>query len=462
LGLGKFVKTIIGDELTTSLPTPIFPQAFGHHIAYPLLEQPQMPRNGAPYTEYVPAATFYDRARAMNPNVQEVIQLNHPRSGVAGLTLIGLLNILKFNPTQPPPLLLTTTSQLSSTRNIDFDAMELYNGNSVGEYQQVRNDWFSLLDQGFTKTATAVSDSHRAVVETPGFPCSYVATPTDDPSMVTDSMITTSVLAHNVVGTSGPFIRFDINGKPMGSLITKKTGKVTLNISVSAPAWVPVDEVRVLANGNVIMTFDANSKIPVTPAPADPTSDQGVERFKASIKVTPKKDTYYTVEAGIKLPDALDLNGDGVIDTGDTNGDGTIDSKDNGLVQPPSPPIYAAIAPGFTPIAFTNPIFIDRNGNGKFDPPGLKVLVVPTVANPITLPVKPNNVSNDDYFPWYKFHVGAEEMHKFFQLLNGRALKLAQPRQQEEINEKLNNHRFNINALRDFGIWAYNTQRRNY
>ncbi len=27
--------------------------------------------------------------------------------------------------------------------------------------------------------------------------------------------------------------------------------------------------------------------------------------------------------------------------------------------------------PGFPPIGFTNPIFVDVDGNGKFDPPGL-------------------------------------------------------------------------------------------
>ena len=58
----------------------------------------------------------------------------------------------------------------TGTRNIDFDAMEIYNGPRVGEYQQVRNDWFSLMGQGFFKTGTAVSDSHRAVLESAGFP----------------------------------------------------------------------------------------------------------------------------------------------------------------------------------------------------------------------------------------------------------------------------------------------------
>jgi hypothetical protein len=448
LMLNRFMKTVVGDELTTSLPTPLFPQAFGHHIAFPVAEQATAPRRGAPFTEYVPAATFYDRVRMMNPNPanKQVIQLNHPRAGVAGLTLIGLFNIVNYSPTRPIPIAFTVGSQLSATtRNIDFDAMELYNGDSIAGYQVTRNDWFGLINQGFTKTATAVSDSHRAVVETPGFPVSFIASPTDDPSAVKDEMVTSAVLARNLVGTSGPFIRFNIQGQPIGSLVKKQNGKVTVDITVSAPAWVPVDEVRLLENGKVVMTFDANSKIKLNPAPTDPTSNQGVERLKVvGLKVKPsKKDSFFTVEAGIKLPIVADLNGDGVIDTGDTNGDGKVDANDRGFVQPPSPPIYTQIAPGFTSLGFTNPIFIDRNGNGKFDNAGISAS-----REFITTPDEPINIETDLVeslsderhhirFPWYGLKVGAEEMKLFQELLDEKTTRqFVDPKQSEKKNEK--------------------------
>jgi hypothetical protein len=430
LGFGNLAKTIVGEEVTTNLPNPIFPDGFGHHNAFPLLVEPFSPRRGAVNDEYVPAATFYDRVRRNNPNVETVVQLNHPRAGIMGfdgLTSGGVFTTIKFDPTKTIPVQFLIVSQLGTgTRNIDFDCMELYNGGRIFEYQAIRNDWFSLINQGFRKTATAVSDSHRLVIDAPGFPRTYVATPTDDPAAVKDQMITGSVLAGRVMGTSGPFIRFDINGQPLGSLINKKKGKVTLNITVTAPAWVPVEEVRILANGKQIMAFDATTAVKVNPAPSDPTSNQGVERFKASIKVKPKGDTYYTVEAGVKLPLVADTNGDGVVDRGDTNGDGKIDASDNGVVQPPSPPIYTAIAPGFVPLAFTNPIFIDRNGNGKFDPPGVDKSLVPTAV------VEQEDEAGvekgeEDYFPWYKMKVGSQEMEKFFERLTVPERKLARP-----------------------------------
>lgn len=445
--LNKFMKTIVGDELTTSLPTPLFPQAFGHHIAFPLAEQATAPRRGAPFTEYVPAATFYDRVRMMNPNPsnKQVIQLNHPRAGIAGLTLIGLFNIVNYSPTRPIPIAFTVGSQLTpTTRNIDFDAMELYNGDSIAGYQVTRNDWFGLINQGFTKTATAVSDSHRAVVETPGFPVSFVASPTDDPSAVKDEMVTTSVLSRNLVGTSGPFIRFNVQGQPIGSLVKKTSGKVKVDITVSAPAWVPVDEVRLLENGKVVMTFDANSKVKVNPAPSDPTSNQGAERFKVvGLKVKPsKKDSFFTVEAGIKLPLVADLNGDGVIETGDTNGDGKVDATDKGFVQPPSPPIYAQIAPGFTSLGFTNPIFIDRNGNGKFDNAGTSASAkfIETPDQPIEDVANIVESLSDERhhinFPWYGLKVGAEEIKLFQEMLPENTRQFVEVKQSEKKDEK--------------------------
>jgi hypothetical protein len=421
LRMKSFAKTIIGNELTTSLPSPQLPQAFGHHNVFPVIVDPTAPRRGAPFTEYVNAATFYDRARAQNPGVHEVIQLDHPRAGVFGLTLIGLFNTIGFDPRKTVSATLLDKSLLgTSTRNIDFDAIELYNGNSLGQYQQVRNDWFSLLDQNIVKTATAVSDSHRIVVEAAGFPRTYVVAPTDDPASLTDEMVTSAVFAHQAIGTSGPFVRFDIDGRSLGSLVPKNKVRSIFskpfwnaNITVLAPAWVPVDEVRLYANGRLLRKFDA------TPAPTDTTAAGGVERFRASIKLTPDRDTYYVVEAGTKLPNAIDSDGDGVIDRGDTNGDGVIDTKDRGLAQPPSPGVYASIVPGFVPLAFTNPIWVDRNGNGIFDPPGIDPTRVQTLRLAPTDAVFKEAVIPDgeDLMVWYRMQVGPEEMRQFYDKL---------------------------------------------
>ncbi|HZN95622.1 MAG TPA: hypothetical protein VFB81_23075, partial [Myxococcales bacterium] len=73
---------------------------------------------------------------------------------------------------------------------------------------------------------------------------------------------------------------------------------------------------------------------------------------------------------------------DGIPDTTDNNGDGVVDLADVapgnpvGPIRGPPPPSdrndfayhYSAITGG-RPQAFTNPFFLDRNGNGVFDAP---------------------------------------------------------------------------------------------
>ena len=381
LRLNTFARSMVGNELTTFLPTPQFPQAWGHHNVFPVLVEPIAPRRGAILTEYVNGATMYDRARQKNPELRKTVQLNHPRAGILGFTTIGLFNAIQYNPTKPIPSILYDKSFLgTATTNLDFDALELYNGTSVGAFLQTRNDWFSLLDQGVIKTATAVSDSHKVVLETAGFPRSFVAAPTDDPQRVTDDMITDPIARRQVIGTSGPFIRFTIDDQPIGSLVRPKTWLGSrLEVRVSAPAWVPVSEVRIYANGRLWRRFDASTDPALLPAPSNALSTGGVQRFAARLRILPVRDTYYTVEAGVPLPDAVDTNGDGVIDTGDSNGDGRIDSRDSGIPQPVVGGMYADIVPGFAPIGFTNPIFVDRDGNGKFDAPGLDATRVRTL-----------------------------------------------------------------------------------
>jgi hypothetical protein len=108
------------------------------------------------------------------------------------------------------------------------------------------------------------------------------------------------------------------------------------------------------------------------------------------------RDAYLVVEAGSALPLFGDLNGDGVPDTGDNNRDGRVDINDvkeskrkgckpgagpgscgplEGLPEPEddSDPRFHfnSVIPGGYPLAFTNPLLIDRDKDGAFSGPGL-------------------------------------------------------------------------------------------
>ncbi len=52
-----------------------------------------------------------------------------------------------------------------------------------------------------------------------------------------------------------------------------------------------------------------------------------------------------------------------------------------GRAEPGS--VYARLAPGFTPFAFTNPIRVDAQGDGRWEPPGLQSPLPASIADPL-------------------------------------------------------------------------------
>jgi hypothetical protein len=393
------LTSIIGNEVTGSVPSPpAFPNSFGHINAWPLLLSPNEPRDGAIQDEYVAPNWIYKRLRDAGA---EVVQYNHVRAGVSGITTIGFFNNIGCNrcandidttcvvdadcPAAPPPQECTcvgyqpdrpvtmapndillddgilgpgTTANTDGITNLDFDVMELANGGKDGDFpswRQVRRDWLSLLNQGIFKPATGVSDSHRITVEHAGWARSFVLGVGDDPATLNVTNFNDQIKAGAMMVSHGPFIDFTVRPQGgsnlgIGQLGSAPSSSVRLRIKVRSPAWMPVEEVRVIANGFVVASFDETTKPKVRGVPNDFTKTGRVNRFRANLNLTAATDTYYIVEAGPKLPPSVST-------------------------LPTPPPIVDIVVPDVVPLAFTNPIFIDRNGNSVFDPPGLPVMM---------------------------------------------------------------------------------------
>jgi hypothetical protein len=368
LGLGDFLTSIVGNEVTTSAPNPpVFPDAIGHINAWPLPVQPDAARDGAIEDEFVAPNVLFSRLRDQGA---QVIQYNHVRAGVAGLTSIGFFNNFGYDPdlpiTSPPNDLLldddllgpgvSGVSNPDGIRNIDFDVMEIGNGTGINGYLALRRDWFSLLNQMDGTTVpfiggTGVSDSHRVTLETAGYFRTYVGRVGDDPSALNVTDFNNNIKAGNMMATTGPYIEFyaeELAGSRagLGQTLAPSSSDITLHIRVLASNWIPVEEVRIYANGFLAASFDATTSPNVKQAPNNPRSrfKKYTRRFEAEIPFSLPVDTWFVVEAGVKLS------------------------------PPPTPPPFVAmIVPGNEPIGFTNPIFIDLAGDG-FDPPGLPVM----------------------------------------------------------------------------------------
>jgi len=253
-----------------------------------------------------------------------------------------------FDPTVPidsaPNDVLLATATDGRTRGIDFDAVELMNGQSRLQYERVREDWHSLLRQGYLRAATANSDTHGPS-EVAGYPRNYVSV---EPGTAgwDESAFNAAIREGRLFGTNGPLItHFTVNGARMGDVAAAPGGRVKVEFEIAAASWVPVDEVRLLVNGEVEQLFPLN--VTGLDAGGSDAIESGLP-FAKSIDLELEADAFITLEAG--APIGVD--------------------QDAWVAAHPGP-YTEAIAPGFVATAFANPVFVDVDGNGRFDAPGI-------------------------------------------------------------------------------------------
>jgi hypothetical protein len=414
LGLGGFLTSIVGVEVTGSVPNPpAFPNSIGHINGWPVDVLPDARRDGSIEDEFVAPNFVFSRLRGLGA---EVIQYNHPRAGVSGLTSIGIFSnigcgrcandvdqtcsvdadcpaapepqdcrCVGYQPDRPlddPPndeLLSSDVTGNSGvpnpggTRNIDFDVMEIGNGISPSGYARVRADWFSLLNQVNAATlpsgsvpfiaGTGVSDSHRITLESAGYFRTYVLGSGDDPAALDVADYDARIAEGRMVATTGPYIELSLedgagNVRGVGETLVPTGPELTLHLRVQASPWVPVDEVRVVVNGIVSPehVFGEGTRPKVARQPKNPWSGGGgkVVRFDEEIPLAlGGADFWVLVEAGAPLDPAPDPD-----------------------------PAASLLVPDFVSLAFTNPVFVDVDGDG-FEPPGLSPLAAEQAQAPL-------------------------------------------------------------------------------
>jgi hypothetical protein len=325
LGLAGRMASIVGSEVTSEVKTDVAPFTLGHANAFPLPLDPLAYRGGAVRNE---GRRWRDVIADLHAIPGErVIQLNHARNARGELharsyfSHLGSLGV-PYDPTLPlaaaPNSLLIEPDPKTSVRDIDFDAMELLNGARLEAYQALREDWFSLLRQGVVLTGTANSDSHtlQSVVAAPR---NYVAIAGDDVEGFDQAAFVRAVREGRCFGTTGPLLEVTLGGASLGERFRGREGR--LRIRVRAAPWVSIGEARVFVDGRLVRS--------------EPVAlEAGAALLELPLRF--EKDAFVTVEVE-GAPDAT----------------------------------YAALLPGFTPFAFSNPIFVDADGNESWTPPGL-------------------------------------------------------------------------------------------
>ena len=210
----------------------------------------------------------------------------------------------------------------SGLRDIDFDLLEVINPGGIDHeerLQAVRKDWLSFLLQGERIVAVANSDSHTAFSQV-AIPRTMVAVNGDRVTAFNQAEFLTALKAGRAYGTTGPMLEVSLSGHGMGDTFTGERGQ--LSIEISAADWIPVDKVAIQVNGRTV----AEHTITLT------------ERRSTALLLPLEfdKDSFVTIE-----------------------------------VSGPTTELYQTIYPEISPYAFSNPIYVDYDGDGKWQPPGL-------------------------------------------------------------------------------------------
>ncbi len=237
---------------------------------------------------------------------------------------------------------------------LDFDAMEVMNRFSARAWWEVRADWFSLLNQGIFITGTGNSDSHSVHVEQVGYPVNLVHLPPPEPGAVGLDVgaFVEAIAAGRVEVSNGPVVGLRVQTERgeggVGDLVAGRHLRVTA--TVDAARWVPVPEVRLVVNGEVLDTLT------LSPAadPDWPNVRQETHRGTFTWELDLDRDGWLLVEAGWPLQRWKDR----------------------------LPGLYGRISPGSVPVGFTNPVRLDVNGDGRWtvEPPRVTRGPMPTPA----------------------------------------------------------------------------------
>jgi hypothetical protein len=309
LGVADLLASATGDEITT--------KQWGHFGAFPLpADEAELGRGAIETGKHTPVQIFAD-VRAKAPGA--LIDIHHPRLQHGKM---GYFALSDFD--------VATGRAKAAGFSFDFDAIEVLNGYQDSDRKtvgKVIGDWIGFLDSGKHVSCTGNSDSHHMTFNLGGYPRNYVAVGEVPIAKLDPAAVAAAVKAGHSYFTTGPIVEASIGGKTYGDVATvspARSGKLDLHVTVRAANWISVRVLTVLGPGNTVLATRAI-----------PSSTQ-IVRFDDTIELPAGRDGYAILRVDGDRPMAPNV--------------GDIGSF---LVYP---------------MAVTNPIWIDADGDGKVMP----------------------------------------------------------------------------------------------
>lgn len=325
LGVEHLFATCSGIELTGQ-PLPV-----NHQNAFPLKYQPRTQDGGGPVTDDNPIAQI-ERLALWDDGSDKLVQENHPNlfqiigdkdlDGKADggfEKMFGFMDVIEVHPHE-----------------------EIFNKPEKDERGRLSRNpiyhWMQMLNLGYRIPGVVNTDAHYNYHES-GWQRNYIKSSTDNPAKIdTMEMVHQSEAGH-VIMTTGPFMEVSVKStedsdKPVGIAgddVVAPGGKAVLSVRVQCSNWLDINRVQVFTNGR------ATKKLNFTRRETPKPFTDGVVKFESEIALDLKEDTHIIVAA---IGEGLQL----------------------GRVMGPrwgeKPPV-----------AVSNPIFVDVDGEG-FKPNG--------------------------------------------------------------------------------------------
>jgi hypothetical protein len=237
----------------------------------------------------------------------------------------GLLERADFDHLKPDPSALP--GGVSALRVLDAQHPEHFN--------QLLDDWLALLRSGRRVTATGASASRSIHGNPPGYPRTYVAVPPAAAAGQTAQQLLAALRAGRAVVSTGPFVELRVGDKGPGEIAAlprerrrrrrRRPRRVKVSVVVHASPTISVDTLALYVGGGL---HNEPEKI---------AFGQVGEPFTKT----------YTLEV-----------------TGDTFVVALVRGSE-GL----APLVKGRAAEALPAVALTNPVWIDTDGNGHYDPP---------------------------------------------------------------------------------------------
>jgi hypothetical protein len=410
LGLAPHLHTTIGEEVTTF--------DYGHFNAYPQAgDASRASSNGstdwggaaAPGQDF-PSLGSYGltpaeveaaaKVKPQNAGLPTVVQINHIDSHFEPLRIDTAQTPPRSNlaacpgtAANPCPTFYRLNPAVTNFFHA-FAALELWNGSNNSHQTQFLDErigiWMNLLNQGILSTAIADTDTHSVVdLETAGAR-SWTPSSSDAPSGISDAEIAQSVSGGRLVGGQGLYVQtrlvegaqaadLSLGGS---TLVTATDGSVDLEIHVQAPDWAPYDTIEIYRNASTRVAAVSGTTPTLYDAVPTTTLVAGTDFTVATTDVAPNVPGALRRETHLSVPLSGLTRDEWVV----------VVVKGTSGASAPMFPVYprnlsAAQNPtladlvnvtaseiGVRALGFTNALFVDVDGDGAFDAPGVSVV----------------------------------------------------------------------------------------